>query len=209
MGNYDWAGVYHERGEIFDAVRDAGITGFAIVSGDRHAFWAGYASKGLPGAGTFEPVGVTFVGGSITSPGMQEGQEHGRKDAPLRALYIADRADGTMEPTANLLLKHGVRSALEYARSGDLAAAHAAGNPEMAPHLTFVDVGGHGYGLVSVDGQTMATDFVCIPRPIERSPGADGGPLRYRVRHVVSLWQAGEVPRMQQSVLEGDVGLSV
>jgi alkaline phosphatase D len=208
MNNGDWGGVYHERGEIFDTVRDAGITGFAIVSGDRHSFWAGYAAKALPPA-KFEPVGVTFVGASISSPGMQEAQEHGRKDNPLRALYIADRADGSMEPTANLMLNHGVRSALEYARSGDLAKAHAAGNPEMAPHLTFVDVGGHGYATVRVDADTMVTEFVCIPRPIERSPGPDGGPLRYRVRHEVPLWRAGESPRMRQSVVEGDAGLAM
>ena len=208
LANGDWGGVYRERGEIFDAVRDAGITGFAIVAGDRHSFWAGLAAKALPPA-AFEPVGVTFVGGSITSPGMQEAQEHGKKDNPFRPLYIADRADGTMEPTCNLLLRHGVRAALEYARSGDLAKAHALRNPEMAPHLSFVDMGGHGYATVRVDGNAMQTDFVCIPRPIERSPGVDGGPLRYRVRHEVPLWRAGESPRMRQTVLEGDAGLAV
>ena len=208
LANGDWGGVYHERGEIFDAVRDAGITGFAIVSGDRHSFWAGYAAKALPPA-AFEPVGVSFVGGSITSPGMQEAQEHGKKDSPLRPLYIADRADGTMEPTMNLLLRHGVRSALEYARSGDLAKAHALSNPQMAPHLSFVDMGGHGYATVRVDGAAMVTDFICIPRPIARSPGVDGGPLRYRVRHEIPLWRPGERPTMRQTVLEGDVGLAV
>jgi len=55
----------------------------------------------------------------------------------------------------------------------------------------------------------MVTDFVCIPRPIERSPSSDGGPLRYRVRHEVPLWQAGERPRMRQTVVEGDAGLAV
>jgi alkaline phosphatase D len=109
----------------------------------------------------------------------------------------------------NLLLHHGVRSALEYASSGDLAKAHAASNPEMAPHLTFVDMGGHGYATVRVDANTMVTDFVCVPRPIERSPREDGGPLRYRVRHEVPLWRAGEPPRMRQTLLEGDAGLSV
>lgn len=44
-------------------------------------------------------------------------------------------------------------------------------------------MGGHGYATVRVDANSMATDFVCIPRPIERSPRPDGGPLRYRVRH--------------------------
>ena len=136
MATYDWGGMYHERAEIFDAVRDAGITGFAIVSGDRHSFWAGYAAKALPPA-AFEPVGVTFVGGSITSPGMAEANEHNLKaDDPLRPLYVANPGGGPPQPTVNLLLHHGVRSALEFASSGDLQKAHAVRNPELAPHLS-------------------------------------------------------------------------
>ncbi len=209
MATSDWGGAYHERAEIFDAVRDAGITGFAIVSGDRHSFWAGYAAKALPPA-AFEPVGVTFVGGSISSPGMAEANEHNlKKDNPLRPLYVANPGGGPPQPTVNLLLRHGVRSALEYASSGDLQKAHALSNPDMAPHLSFVDMGGHGYAIVRVDADAMQTEFVCIPRPIERSPREDGGPLRYRVRHEVPLWRAGERPRMRQTVVEGDPGLAV
>jgi alkaline phosphatase D len=114
-----------------------------------------------------------------------------------------------MEPTMNLLQRHGVRAALEYAESGDLAKAHAVSNPELSPHLDFVDLGGHGYGIVTVDATRMLTDFVCIPRPIERAATPDGGPLRYRVRHEVPLWHPGERPQMQQSVLEGKPGLSI
>jgi len=209
LANYDWGGTYHERAEIFDAVRDAGITGFAIVSGDRHSFWAGLAAKALPPA-AFEPVGVTFVTGSISSTGMAEANEHNLKqDDPLRPLFVANPGGGPPPPTVNLLLHHGVRSALEYARSGDLAKAHAARNPEVAPHLSFVDMGGHGYATVRVDANEMVTDFVCIPRPIERSAGDDGGPLRYRVRHEIALWRAGETPQIRQTVLEGDAGLAV
>ncbi|MEO5559347.1 MAG: alkaline phosphatase D family protein, partial [Dokdonella sp.] len=129
LGSGDWGTTYHERAEIFDAVRDAGITGFAIVSGDRHSFWAGYAAKALPPA-AFEPVGVAFVGGSISSPGFQEANEHNlKKDDPMRSLYIANPGGGPPQPTVNLLLRHGIRSALEYASSGDLAKAHALSNP--------------------------------------------------------------------------------
>jgi alkaline phosphatase D len=151
---------------------------------------------------------VSFVGGSIISPGAQEANEHGNKKNPLRKLFIADRADGTMEPTMNLTLNHGVRSALEYAESGDLAKAHAVSNPELAPHLEFVDLGGHGYGVVSVDASRMVTDFVCIPRPIERAATPDGGPLRYRVRHEVPLWRASERPQMHIFFIEGNVLMS-
>ena len=68
----DYSGAFTERGEIYDLVRDAGITGFAIVSGDRHSFWAGYAAKALPPK-AFEPVGVAFITGSISSPGHGRG----------------------------------------------------------------------------------------------------------------------------------------
>ena len=87
--------------------------------------------------------------------------------------------------------------------------ALAVRNPELAPHLTFYDAGGHGYATVRCDADSMVTEFVCIPRPIVRAPGEDGGPLRYRVRHEVPLWKAGEQPRMTQTVVEGDTGLSV
>jgi alkaline phosphatase D len=82
-------------------------------------------------------------------------------------------------------------------------------NPELSPHLEFVDLGGHGYGVVSVDARRMVTDFVCIPRPIERAATPDGGPLRYRVRHEVPLWRAGERPEMTQTVVEGNADLSL
>src|SRR6185295_9733780 len=45
FGGGDWGTAYTERGQIYDAVRDAGITGFVTVSGDRHSFWAGLAAK--------------------------------------------------------------------------------------------------------------------------------------------------------------------
>jgi len=205
----DWGSAYHERAEIYDLVRDEKITGFGIVSGDRHSFWAGYAASRLP-PGDFAPVGVSFVGGSLVSPGAMEGLEHGRwKDARLKPLYLVDKPDGTIAWTFNMLLRHGVRSCLEYARSFDLERARAVANPALAPHLAFVDMGGHGYSKVRLDGETMRTEFVCIPRPIARSETPDGGPLRYRVAHTARLWRPGERPRLETVVLEGDPGLSI
>jgi alkaline phosphatase D len=205
----DWGATYYERGEIYDLVRDAKIAGFGIVSGDRHSFWAGYAAAKLP-PNKYEPVGVSFVGGSLVSPGAMESYENGfKKDRTMRPLYVADRPDGTYAWTYNLLLKHGVRSALEYAKSFDLAKAHAVSNPDLAPHLEFIDAGGHGYATVRLSKDEMRTEFVCIPRPITGSERADGGPLRYRVVHRAKLWKPGETPRLEQQVLEGDPGLGI
>lgn len=205
----DWGTAYAERAEIYHLVRDAQITGFAIVSGDRHSFWSGYATAELP-PGKFEPVGLSFVGGSLISPNTMEALEHGlRKNVPLRDLFLLDREGAKPDWTYNLLLRHGVRSCLEYAKTLDLQRARALSNPELAPHLEFLDLGGHGYAKVRLTADEMRTEFVCIPRPITRSETPDGGPLRYRVLHTAPLWKSGERPQMKVTVLEGDVGLSI
>jgi alkaline phosphatase D len=207
-GGGDYGTAYMERAEIYNAVRDAKVTGFAIVSGDLHSFWAGYAATDLP-PGKFEPVGLSFVGGSLVSPNTMEAYEHAPKTVPLRQLFILDREGGKFDWTFNMLLLHGVRSVLEYAKSFDLEKARALSNPDNAPHMKFLDLGGHGYAKVRLSTYEMRTEFVCIPRPITRSENPDGGPLRYRVSHTASLWKAGEHPKLETSVLEGDVGLSI
>jgi alkaline phosphatase D len=205
----DHGTAFRERAEVYDMVAREGITGFATVCGDRHSFWAGLAAKALPPA-KFEPVGVAFITGSISAPGMAEAIEHNlASDLPLRALYLVPAGpDGKPQTTANLLLRHGVRACLEYAASGDLAKAKALSDPDLAPHLAFVDMGGHGYAVVRADAAAMEVEFVCIPRPLEPSGRPDGGPIRYRVTHRAELWRAGEPPRLERVRLSGDAGLS-
>jgi alkaline phosphatase D len=132
------------------------------------------------------------------------------KDAPLRSLFLADRQAGSAPAwTYNMLLRHGVRSCLDYARNFDLERARSLSNPDLAPHLEFVDLGGHGYAKVRLSPDELRTEFVCIPRPVTRSDRPDGGPIRYRVVHTAALWKSGQRPRMKTAVLEGDVGLSI
>ena len=207
-GGGDMSGSYHERAELYDFVRDRKIGGLVTVSGDRHSFWAGYSAKALPPQ-KFEPIGIAFVTGSISAPGMAEAVEYGLKKHPLRPLFTADRGNGKYEATCNLTLKRGVKSALEYAKSGDIEAARRLTNPDNAPHLEFIDMGGHGYSVVTATSDKLQTEFVCIPRPITRATTPDGGPLRYRVRHTADLWTGGERPQLKQEVIEGDPSLSI
>jgi alkaline phosphatase D len=210
FGGGDHGSAYIERAEIYDFIRTHQITNFATVAGDRHSFWAGYAAKSLPPQ-AFEPVGIAFVTGSISAPGIVEALEHKfPKDHPLRALYLGQSPTDTKpQPTINLLLRHGVRSCLEYAKTGDIAKARAATNPNLSPHLTFVDMGGHGYAVVRASAENFETEFVCIPRPIECSKTADGGPLTYRVLNTTSTWRKNETPKLITRVLEGDPRLSI
>jgi alkaline phosphatase D len=208
FGGGDYSGAYVERSEIYDLVRTARVGGFVTVSGDRHSFWAGLAAKALPPQ-PFEPVGVVFITGSISAPGLVEALEHRfPKEHPLRPLFLADRQESKPQPAVNMLLLHGVRSCLEYQKTGDAAKARAVSNPELSPHLSFLDMGGHGYATVRVTSEEIECEFVCIPRPLERASG-DGGPLQYRVAHRARLWKPGERPRLEQRILAGDPGLAI
>jgi len=209
FGGGDYGSAYRERAEIYDFIRDQGITGFATVAGDRHSFWAGLAAKELPPR-PFEPVGIAFVTGSISAPGILEALEHRLpKDHPLRALYLTDGTDPKPAPAVNMLLLHGVRSCLEYQRTRDAGQARRLSNPDLSPHLSFLDLGGHGYATVRASADAFETEFVCIPRPVERIDRPDGGPLLYRVVHRAQLWRKGERPRLEQKVLEGNPQLSL
>jgi alkaline phosphatase D len=206
----DHGTAYVERGDIYDFILANRITGFVTVAGDRHSFWAGLAAKSLPPK-PFVPAGIAFVTGSISAPGIVEALEHSLpKEHPLRSLYVGQGpGDNAMQPTLNLLIRHGVRSCLEYARSGDMVKARALSNPDLSPHVSFVDMGGHGYSVVHATRSFIETEFVCIPRPIERSDRPDGGALSYRVKFRTDRWKNGEAPKLQMQILEGDPKFSV
>jgi alkaline phosphatase D len=190
LNSGDWSGYRTERREIYDFVKAHGITGFTSVAGDRHSFWAGLLSNTLPPR-EFEPVGLEFITGSISAPGFLESMEYKfPKDHKLAKAYV---------PNINRTVLRGIQAGL----------GTGAPNPTFAPHLSFMDWGGHGYTIVRADKDALEAEFVCIPRPNERAPGDDGGPLRYRVRHRAKLWQSGEAPKLEQSVVEGDPGLSI
>lgn len=206
----DWSTAYVERAEIYDFVRANGITGFAIVAGDRHSFWAGLATKSLPPQ-LFFPVGIAFVTGSISAPGIIEALEHSFPEHhPLRALYLGQGPqDKKPQPTFNMLLRHGTRSCLEYAKSGDVEKARSLSNRDLSPHVSFVDMGGHGYAIVRATASALEAEFVCIPRPLERSDREDGGPLNYRVKFRAPLWERSQAPKLDMLVVEGDPKFSI
>jgi alkaline phosphatase D len=198
FGGGDFSGAFSERAEIYDTVRDHKVPGFVVISGDRHSFWAGYAAPKLPPAG-YDPVGLSFITGSISAPGLAEAAEYYKPDFPFLPLFVRKTPGAAPEATINLTIKHGVRAALEYAAS----------NPDVAPHLEFVDMAGHGYAVVSASPDAIDTEFVCIVRPIARAATPDGGPLRYHVSHRARLWRPGTPPKLEQRVLEGNAKLSV
>ncbi len=204
----DWSGYRHERAEILDYIRRHRLTGVAAICGDRHAFEAGLASTSLaPGA--FDPVMPEFITASISAPGLFEAAEYTvAKDHPLRAVYLYQPSGGAgVQPAINFSLMHGVRSGLMLQRTGDLKQALTARNPQLAPHLSFVDLGAHGYSVVRVAQDHLEVEFVCIPRPLERSAAIDGGSIAYRVTHRVDHWLPNTRPKVRRTTVTGTLPL--
>lgn len=58
--------------------------------------------------------------------------------------------------------------------------------------------------VVRATSDTLETEFVCLPRPLERSASADGGPMLYRTKHSAKLWRKGARPSLELRIVEGD-----
>jgi alkaline phosphatase D len=210
IGGDDWSGYRVERSEILNLLRREGIAGLVSIAGDRHAFQAGVLSESLPPK-SFLPVAVEFVTGSVSAPGLFEAAGYNiPKDHPWRSIYLHTPAvESPAQPAINLSLMQGVRASLALQRTGDVRLAMAERNAEVAPHLSFMDVGGHGYALVRASAVDLRVEFVCIPQPVERNDSVDGGPLAYRIAHRVKRWTIGVAPQLERTVVEGTLPLGV
>lgn len=199
MSPDDWAGYPSERGEILDAAARAGVSNLVTLAGDRHAFFAGLLSPQLPPR-AFEPVAAEFVVGSIGTPTLFEAAQQAiAPDKAYAPLYLHQAADAPARPAINVTLRHGVRSALALA-AGDEAAAFAQRNAEVAPHLGFVDLDGHGYAVVGVTAAALNVEFVALPAPL----AVDLTTPLYRVTHRVDAWQPRQRPTLRRTQASGE-----
>ena len=198
----DWSAYRAERNEILE--QRAGAT--ALRDSCRS-----------PATGTRSPLdacpracrrevrarGVEFITGSISAPGLVESAEFGiPKDHPHRALYLHDPPSGSAA-TINAALRHGVKTCLVLQETSDESKALAARNPDVAPHLSFVDLGGHGYAMVRASAEALDVEFVCIAASDRARPRRRWRAARLsRVAHV-PRWHAGELPLLERRDLEG------
>ena len=130
----------------------------------------------------------------------------------LRQLFLVDRP-GAAKPewTYNMLLKHGVRSCLEYAKSFDLRSRARPFEPGTFPAPRI-----RRYWAATAMRRFGSAAMKCGPSSSAsrgRSRGAIGptaGQLRYRVVHTRrSCGDPASGRILRRQVLEGDPGLSI
>jgi hypothetical protein len=102
----------------------------------------------------------------------------------------------------NMLMRHGARSALQCARTGDAKAVRSS-SPSPSSRL----IPRFGISPAPITRSSRRAEesckFACIARPAERFDVADLGPPRYRMAHRDPLWKAGERPTLTQEFLQG------
>ena len=138
-----------------------------IVSGDRHSFWAGYATSELP-PGKFDPIGLSFVGRRcrFRAPAPWKPTSirfpKGRSASSVIPLSIDRPGGGKPDWTFNMLLKHGVWSCLEYAKSFVPETRPCRFRTRTLPHTSSSStIGGHGYATVRLGADENA-NRVCL-----------------------------------------------
>ena len=207
----DHGTAYVERGEIYDFVQANGITGFATVAGDRHSFWAGLAAKSLPPK-PFVPVGIAFVTGSISAPGVVEALEHALpKDHPLRSLYIGQgpndhAAAAYAEPahSARSAVVSRIRAERRHRQgacaleSGVVAACFVRrhGRPRL--------LGCSRHERIPRDGIRLHSSSYRTQRPSGRRRSQLS-----RQDFAPAFGKMGKSPKLQMQILEGDPKFSV
>lgn len=203
-GNDDWDSYAHERRELLDFVAERGIANVVSLAGDRHNFTAGYLSGSLE-PGVYRPVAIELGVSSITTPTSFEAFEYvtARRPTDLEALFVQRSPGRAPRPMLNMLFTHGVASCLAYVESGDRDAALARSNPELAPHLPFIDTAHHGYATVEVGAERLTTEFVAMEAPLEPYTDEGGPPVVYRLEHRVDAWPSGDAPHLRRRLVAG------
>ena len=173
-----WDGYNTERKELMGFLRDQGIDNVVVITGDIHAHFAGLVMDDYD-ADMPRAVAAEFCAAGISSNSQFSFFEEASREFPaeLRRLVTYDATalggSDTFVENLNVLVVHGMASAIEASASNDLDKIHQAADPAVNPHLRYVDTNAQGYGVLTVTPTEVTADLVTINRPITDT-GTDG-----------------------------------
>jgi alkaline phosphatase D len=173
-----WDGYPTERAELLGYLRTQAISNVVVLTGDIHAGFAGVLVDNVDGAAP-QPVACELIAPGISSNSLFSYFESATRSLPagLRGLITVD-ASGSggarFVENLNLWLRHGTNAAGTYAATRNLAAALAAADPTVNPHLRYVDTNAQGYGYAKVTAAQVEATLVTINRPV--AAPSDSGP---------------------------------
>jgi alkaline phosphatase D len=210
-----WDGYPSERRELMTYLRDQGIRNVVSLSGDHHAHFAGLVHDDFD-AEDQTPVMVDFAAAGISSTSQWSAVAGAVATAvgpnPTGALldvrkliyYDATEVGGEGKAKVNLntVILYGSPAGNVAAQTDDLAMIEAARNPDVNPHLRYVDTAANGYGLATFDGSGARVALVTTEQPIF-DRGDDGIEVIGTAEFEVPVVAEGEVPTLDAPELTG------
>ena len=185
------------------------ITGFAIVSGDRHSFWAGYAAKALPPRGLRAGRRELRRRVRRRAPAWSSAYEHGLpKDHPLRRCSWPigraarpDRRATCCSSTVSAPASSTRRPAISRARRACRTRPVAARVVRRPGRSRLCESPARGRTIAPNSSAFRGRSRGATPRMAARCAIVSST--------TATLWRPGERPQLQQEVLEGDPGLAI
>jgi alkaline phosphatase D len=209
-----WDGYPTERNELMAFLRDENILNVISLSGDYHSHVAGLVLDDHD-ADAASAVMLDFTAAGISSQ-PQWSEVAGAIDgavppelinlvAPVLKQILYDATEfGGPKAVVNLntLIRYGSTAGNVAAETHDIAMIEAARNPDVNPHLRYVDTGANGYGIAEFDGEGARIELVTIERPV-RDRGEDGAELIGTATFVVPRRNQDEDLELAEPELSG------
>jgi alkaline phosphatase D len=203
-----WDGYPTERNEILSYLLTSDIRNVVAISGDIHSHFAGLLMDNYDVASP-RPVMPEFTVGGISSNTLFsffERPTRAFEGSSVRSLITYDaRPLGGSERFVrnfNTSLLWGGPAAIEAARTNNPADALAARDPNINPHLRYVDTDARGYGLMSVTAAGVTATLVTVPAPTQ-DRGEEGAPERGRATFTVAPTPQGGQVSLDPPTLTG------
>jgi alkaline phosphatase D len=203
-----WDGYPAERAEICTFIKNSDIGNVVSLTGDRHAHMAGVVYDDFD-AQERTTVLPEFAGGAASAVSrMIIQRELSAHDEAVSKLVTFD--DGTEKgysqaimPTLNAWMLFGHATAEMIHNGADPDEATNSRDPEVNPHLDYVDSDAHGFFVARLDEDACNVEFVSVYEPTKlQAPGE--APVRRRVKFVVEKTSNGEEPDVVYSGTEGE-----
>ena len=203
-----WDGYPAERAEICSFIKNSGIDNVVSLTGDRHAHMAGVVYDDFD-AEERTTVLPEFAGGAVSAVSrMMIQRELSAHDEAVSKLVTFDSGvekghSQAVMPTLNSWMLFGHTTAEEIHNGAEPDAAASMRDPDVNPHLKYVDSDAHGYFVARMDNSACKVEFVSVFEPTKLQP-PDEAPVRRRVRFVVDKTSNGEEPDVVYMGTEGE-----
>tara|TARA_R110002051_G_scaffold325473_1_gene428069 strand:+ start:6546 stop:8648 length:2103 start_codon:yes stop_codon:yes gene_type:complete len=203
-----WDGYPGERLELTTFFASEQLSNIVSLTGDRHMHLVSVIEENFDGASR-HAVACEFVGAGVSAPIRVATMANVFEKTPGYAQCIfrddsKETGGDAIHPCMDEWLLFGYMSAMaKHARLG-ADAIDAASDPEVNPHLKYVDSSASGYVRIRFEQGKLYASCITIPEPVKQPEPTSQASLR-EVDFEIDTWTPPEEPRLQVTGVRGKI----